>query len=531
MIFSLRAVAPAMRRVIAAMGLCYFAAACTSMPPDADARPKSVIVDGLDIAMMAHVLTHGFTEIKDRALEEPSMDDLFAHALDGLSSIDPDLHVENQDQMLAFRYAETPLPPVAKPQNGDVKAWTKVALTAILTLRQTSKPLKTANAERFYKAIFPPALHALDPYSRYAGRDEAIRSRLIRDGIIGLGVRVDATAGGVVIQSIVKDGPAEKAGLELDDVITHVDGVALVGRSVDEARQYLEGKADTVVQLTVRRTGRPAPFSIAARRALVVPDTVTAQTVDGVLEVRIRSFNQRTAHSVEKAVLNAMESEPVKGIVLDLRSDPGGLLDQAIDLADLFMDSGTIIALRGRHPGSHQFYAARSGDIARGIPITVVIDGRAASASEIVATALQDNQRAAVVGTVSLGKGSVQTVVRLPNQGEIVLTWSRAYTPRGAGLHGLGVLPDVCLSGVTGPLADTVGRIFKGAGLSADLQTGWASPSAEANQLEALRTACPPESRPEQALDLEVARRLVLDPVLFAQALQGSARQLAEKPQ
>jgi carboxyl-terminal processing protease len=163
--------------------------------------------------------------------------------------------------------------------------------------------------------------------------------------------------------------------------------------------------------------------------------------------------------------------------------------------------------------------------------MTIVIDGRAASASEIVAVALQDNQRAAVVGTVSLGKGSVQTVVRLPNQGEIVLTWSRAYTPRGAGLHGLGVLPDVCLSGEAATLTDTVGRIFGGGSLPAGIVDGWRSPPSEADGLEALRAACPPEAHPDRPIDIEVARRLVQDPALLARALQGNARQLAEKPQ
>jgi carboxyl-terminal processing protease len=272
-------------------------------------------------------------------------------------------------------------------------------------------------------------------------------------------------------------------------------------------------------------------LSLTVRRDLVIPETVIARTIDDVLEIRIRSFNQRTAESVEKAVAAARAAGPVKGIVLDLRSDPGGLLDQAVDLADLFLDSGTIIALRGRHPGAQQFYAAHPGDIAPGIPMTIVIDGRAASASEIVAVALQDNQRAAVVGTVSLGKGSVQTVVRLPNQGEIVLTWSRAYTPRGAGLHGLGVLPDVCLSGEAATLTDTVGRIFGGGSLPAGIVDGWRSPPSEADGLEALRAACPPEAHPDRPIDIEVARRLVQDPALLARALQGNARQLAEKPQ
>lgn len=515
----------------AAAGLCLLVLCACAGTPAADRRPRSVVVDGLDIAMMAHVLGYGFGEIKERALDEPDMGVLFLRAVEGLTTLDPDVGVAREGDELKLTYTGVPIPPISVPAQNDIDGWVKTTLTAILTLRQVSVPLKTANSEVLYKAVFPPALKVLDPYSRYAGRDEAIRSRLIRDGIIGLGIRVVSAKEGVSVQSIVKNGPAEKAGLSLDDLITHVDGLALAGRPIEEARQLLEGKSDTVVELSVQRAGVSGSLSVSARRDLVVPDTVIANTVDGVLEIRIRSFNQRTAESVEKAVSAARAAEPVKGIVLDLRSDPGGLLDQAVDLADLFLDSGTIIALRGRHPGAQQFYAAHGGDIAQGIPMTVVIDGRAASAAEIVAVALQDNHRAAVVGTVSLGKGSVQTVIRLPNQGEIVLTWSRAFTPRGALLHGLGVLPDVCLSGEAATLSDTVGRIFNGGALPASLVSGWRSPPPEAQGLEQLRAACPPEAHPDRALDLEVARRLVQDPALYVQAQRGSARQLAEKPQ
>lgn len=514
----------------AALLMCAGLTACAGDARERDMRPRSVVVDGLDIAMMAHVLKHGFTEIRDRALDAPSVDALFTHALQGLSGIEPDVRIAVDGQGLHLAYAGAPLPPMERPPREDIDGWTKTALTAILTLRQISPLLKSADAETLYQAAFPSALKTLDPYSRYAGRDEAMRNRLLRDGIIGLGVRVVPAAGGVAIQSIVRNGPAETAGLKLDDVITHADGAPLAGLPIEEARRRLEGKADTEVRLTVRRRDAATPILVTARRDLVVPDTVVSRLIDGILELRIRSFNQRTAQSVEKAVLAGLAAGPVQGIVLDLRSDPGGLLDQAIDLADLFLDSGTIIALRGRHPGAQQYYAAHRGDIARDVPITVVIDGRAASASEIVATALQDNARAAVVGTVSLGKGSVQTVVRLPNQGEIVLTWSRAYTPRGALLHGLGVLPDVCLSGEASTLSDTVGRIFSGDGLSDATRDGWVAPPEDGAGLEALRAACPPEAHPDRAIDLEVARRLLQDPLLYAHATQGRARQLAEKP-
>jgi len=517
---------------IAATAFCILGvAACASGAPQTNRRTQSIVVDGLDIGMMAYVVKHGFTEVRDRAYEEPSLDTLFMHALRGLAVMDADVGVMEREGQLFLTYAGAPLPPTAMPAHDNIDEWTKTTLSTILTFRSLSVPMKAATSEDFYKAIFPPALKVLDPYSRYAGRDEAIRSRLVRDGIIGLGIRVVPAKSGVSIQSMVNNGPGEQAGLKLEDVISFADGMPLAGRTSEEARRMLEGKTGTDVQLTVLRAGTPAPLSITVRRDMVIAESVTSAVVDGVVEIRIRSFNQRTAQNVERAVLNARAAGDVKGIVLDLRSDPGGLLDQAVDLADLFLDTGTIITLRGRHPGAQQFYAAHGGDIADGLPIAVVIDGRAASAAEIVAVALQDHARATVVGTVSLGKGSVQTVIRLPNQGEIILTWSRAFTPRGALLHGLGVLPDVCLSGEAATLGDTVGRIFSKRSLPEDLTNGWRLPPAQAASLEALRAACPPEAHPDRAIDLEVARRLVQDPVLFAQAQQGSARQLAEKSQ
>jgi carboxyl-terminal processing protease len=525
--FKVRKVLPP-RFLAAAIGVVLLGACAGEARPMHERGTRAVMIDGLDVAMMAHVLQHGFTEIRDRALDEVSVNVLFIQALNGLSDIEPEIGVQENGERLFITYAGAPLPPLDLPRD-SVEGWTRATLATILTLRQISEPMKAADEEALYKAAFPPALRLLDPFSRYSGYDDAMRLRLIREGIIGLGVRVVSVTGGAVIQSIVKDGPAETAGLKLEDVITHVDGVRLAHLSIAEIREHLEGKANTTVDLTIERGGTPAALTVTVRRDRVVPATVSAQVVDGILELRVRSFNQRTAQSVEKAVMAALENGPVKGIVMDLRSDPGGLLDQAVDLADLFLDSGTIISLRGRHPGAQQYYAARPGDIAEGIPMSVVIDGQAASAAEIVAAALQDNRRAAVVGTVSLGKGSIQTVVRLPNQGEIAITWSRAYTPRGALLHGLGVLPHVCLSGDQATLDETVTRIYDGGGLSDEAIHGWDSPPADLAGLDLLRAACPPEARPDHALDLEVARRLVLDPALFAQATQDRARQLAQR--
>ena len=175
------------------------------------------------------------------------------------------------------------------------------------------------------------------------------------------------------------------------------------------------------------------------RRSLIVPPTVTASTHDGVLLLRISSFNQKTSDGISTELQHAKDQIPLlKGVVLDLRGNPGGLLDQAVAAADLFIPTGTIVQTRGRHPLSNQSYDAVEGGIGEGTPVVVLMDGKSASASEILAGALEDSGRAVVIGTNSYGKGTVQTVVHLPNDGEITLTWSRFFTPSGYALNGLG---------------------------------------------------------------------------------------------
>ena len=489
-------------------------------------------MDGLDVSAMNTVFIKGFSEIKDRALEEPTLERLFIDGLGGLKSLDADVRVSITDGHLILNYQDEKAIDLGSPPKDNVAAWSRAAILTVLAGRKASPLLQLADEEAIYKVIFTGALSPMDPFSRYASRQDAARNRLVRDGVIGLGVRVELVPDGAVIQAIVRDGPGDLAGLRINDTILTADNVALTNQSLMDVRKRLDGTTGSPVALTVRRAGETEPRNLIAVRDLVVPDTVTSTVIDGVAELRIRSFNQRTAHAVEKAVIAARRETggQLKGIVLDVRGDPGGLLDQAIDIADLFLDTGAIVTLRGRHPGSQQYYAAHRGDIAPGIPLAIVVDGKSASASEIVAAALQDNHRAAVVGTVSWGKGSVQTVLRLPNSGEIALTWSRAFAPRGVALHGLGLLPDVCLSGEATTVSDVVGRMFTGPQTSADVRRQWRVAADTPAVHEELRTACPSEAHPDRAADLEVARRLVSDPALLALAIPDDAPQLAVKP-
>ncbi len=514
----------------AVVGFALALGGCAGLPQKTSAPPRQLVVDGLNLSYVNDTLVRGFSEIRDRAYQQPDLDQLFTAALTGLQTIDPAIMTSTVDDHVVVDYQDQrliDLPPAAR---SDVAGWSLSTLRTLMAARKTSPLLHAADEEAIYKALFTKALTLIDPYSRYSGRQDAIRNRLVRDGVIGLGVRLELQDDGALVKAIVNEGPADIVGVKIGDIITHANGAPLTNQTLVQVRHRLDGTIGTRVALTIRREGEPQPLEITAALDLVVPDTVTANFNNGVLELKVSSFNQRTALAVEKAVVAARDgSEKLKGIVLDLRGDPGGLLDQAVDMADLFLETGTIASLHGRHPGANQYYAAKPGDIVLGTPLAVIIDGKSASAAEIVAAALQDNHRAAVVGTVSWGKGSVQTLRKLPNGGEIALTWSRVVVPRGVALHGLGLMPDVCTSGAPA----TVGEILEA--VSVDTRPGsavrreWKDAADDVDLHTRLRTECPAEAHPDYPLDLEVARRIVSDQQLFVQAVHEDTLQFAAK--
>lgn len=505
-------------------------------------RLQPVIVDGLNLTAMNQVFVKAFSEIKDRMIDPPDMDKVIAEGLTGLAKIDPDVAVTVEHGRIRIRRAHEDGSPAvtvgdvavmtAGATRSTIPGWSRAVLTAIVTARQSSPLLHAAEAEDFYSAIFPVAIAKLDAYSHYSSRRDATRTRLVRDGVIGLGIRMVAVDDGAQVQAIVDGGPGEKAGIEINDVITAADGRKLTKLPFSDLRRILDGSKDTMVSLTIKRPGVEEPITVIAQRELIVPDTVTHKNLNGIAEIKIRSFNQRTAAAVERAVEAVRaEASTLKGIILDFRSDPGGLLDQAVDMSDLFLDQGAISSLDGRHPGAKQYYAASGQDIAPGVPIVVIVDGRTASAAEIVAAALQDHGRAVVVGTGTLGKGSVQTVVRLPNGGEMGLTWAHATTPRGAALNGLGLLPDVCLAGLPGPTLDqAMGFIAAGTNPTAETRRRWQQPKDDPAAHAALRAACPAEAHLDRDVDTEVARKLLAEPKLYARLTTPEDPQLANKP-
>jgi len=291
-------------------------------------------------------------------------------------------------------------------------------------------------------------LSSLDPHSRYlnAKNFEDMQTQT-RGEFGGLGIEVTMDENGFVkVITPIDDTPAQRAGLASGDYVTHLDGESILGLTLGEAVEKMRGPIDSGIVLTIQRPGTEASFDVEIIRAVITIRSVRTRMEDNdVAYVRISSFSEKTTRDLEREI-NKMRTEygeTLKGLVLDLRNNPGGLLDQAVSVSDSFLIQGEIVSTRGRRPDSIQRFNAKSGDLIDGMPIIVLINGGSASASEIVAGALQDHRRAIVLGTRSFGKASVQTVIPLGGHGAMRLTTARYYTPSGTSIQARGISPDI----------------------------------------------------------------------------------------
>ena len=304
---------------------------------------------------------------------------------------------------------------------------------------------------KLMEAAINGMLTSLDPHSSYMNaQDFADMQVQTRGEFGGLGIEVTQEEGYVKVVSPIDGTPADKAGIQTNDIITHVDGATVLGLTMDAAVDLMRGPIGSEVVITVVREGVADPFDVS-----LVRETIKVAAVKGRLEgetvvLRISSFTDQTTSGLQaelkKAVEEAGGADKVNGFVLDLRNNPGGLLTQAIDVSDAFLNEGEIVSTRGRGPQDNERFNAEAGDLAGGKPIVVLINGGSASASEIVAGALQDHRRAIVVGTKSFGKGSVQTIIPVRGDGAMRLTTARYYTPSGRSIQALGVMPDIVVN-------------------------------------------------------------------------------------
>jgi carboxyl-terminal processing protease len=290
---------------------------------------------------------------------------------------------------------------------------------------------------------------SLDPHSAYLTPEELRETQVATTGEFGgLGIQVTMAEGAIKVVSPIDDTPAFHAGLKAGDLITHMDGIPIKGKKLMEAVRHMRGKPGTDIKLTVVR-GDDESFEVTLTRAVIKIRSVRWRAEDDIGYIRVVSFTEKVEDGIEKA-MEAMHKEMgdnLKGIVLDLRNNPGGLLTQSLALADAFLEDGKIVSVRGRPSTNERVFKAESGDLAAGLPMVVLVNGGSASASEIVAGALQDNGRAIIMGSRSFGKGSVQTITPLPMQAALRLTTALYYAPSGRTIQAHGVDPDIALIG------------------------------------------------------------------------------------
>jgi len=287
-------------------------------------------------------------------------------------------------------------------------------------------------------------LQSLDPYSGYMKPEAFENMQTDTSGKFGgLGIEVTMESGVVKVITPLDDTPAAKAGVKAGDFIVRIDGEQVQGKTLMEAVNLMRGKVGSPIEITIRRKGKKKAIEIKIIREIIQVKSVTSKIIDDIGYVRLTSFNENSSKQLRKNIKKISSKNNVKGFILDLRNNPGGLLSQAIEISDFFLDSGEIVSTRGRKTKENRKWFANNGDLIKGKSLIVLINNGSASASEIVAGALKDHKRAILLGENSFGKGSVQSIIPLKNKGGIRLTISKYYLPSGKSISEVGVVPDI----------------------------------------------------------------------------------------
>ena len=339
-------------------------------------------------------------------------------------------------------------PLLAQERNNSSTVYEQLDLFGDVFERIRSQYVDDVETGKLIEAAINGMLTSLDPHSGFLPPEDFDDMRTqTRGSFGGLGIEVTQEDGFIKVVTPMDDTPADKAGVEPGDIITHVDGEPMVGLALSEAVDKMRGPVGSEIIVTIVRQGVAEPFDLSIIRDTIRLQAVRVRTEGNTVILRVTTFNEQTFPNLRDGLAEAVTElggmDKLGGVVLDLRNNPGGLLTQAIRVSDAFLEQGEIVSTRGREAGAGERFNAQAGDLIEGKPMVVLINGGSASASEIVAGALQDHRRAIIVGTRSFGKGSVQTVIPLQGDGAIRLTTSRYYTPSGRSIQALGVSPDI----------------------------------------------------------------------------------------
>jgi carboxyl-terminal processing protease len=509
---------PRMAARAATLVLVLGAASCSSPQPlssgaAASSNPSASSVDG------GRLITQVLDDIGTYYVEPVSAHRVAAAGAAQLARFDNRLAVREEigGGALALRYDDRSLATYPEPGETDAAGWSATIGAIVAAARQASPQLAAVPAETLEQAVVDGMTRSLDRFSRYAPPDLARDQRAARNGWGGIGITVDGAKDMFHVTAVEPHSPADRAGIRPEDQIVAIDGVTTHGCVHREVVDRLRGPIGSPISVQVVSAGLAQLRELRLQRASVFEPTVTASRDGDIGVIRVHSFNHRTTKRVVESLsdLQGQAGGRLAGIVLDLRSNPGGVLEEAVSVADLFLRQGPVVSVVGRHPASRQYFVASGRSTVPDVPMIVLINGGSASASEIVAAALQDAGRAVVIGGSSYGKGSVQTVLRLPNNGELILTWARMMAPSGYPLNRHGVIPTICTADLPDDATSLAVGLRRAAAASARPRAsldeeGWA----------ALRRACP-TTRNRPNLDLLLAERLLADPRLHAAALHA----------
>lgn len=342
-------------------------------------------------------------------------------------------------------------PLVAQETRADSSVYQQLDLFGDVFERIRGQYVEDVETDQLVEAAINGMLTSLDPHSSYmSAKDFEDMQVQTRGEFGGLGIEVTQEEGFIKVVAPMDDTPAAKAGIQAGDYITHVNGESVLGLMLDQAVDLMRGPVGSEIIITVVRKDVAEPFDVSIVRDKIKLTAVKGRVVGKTIVLRITTFNDQTQPGLESELAKGVKElggmENVDGVVIDLRNNPGGLLTEAVSVSDSFLDKGEIVSTRGRSADDGERFNAKTGDLAEGKPVVVLINGGSASASEIVTGALQDHRRAIVVGTRSFGKGSVQTLIPLQGDGAMRLTTARYYTPSGRSIQALGISPDIVVN-------------------------------------------------------------------------------------
>ena len=482
---------------------------------------------GFDAALAARVFAAGLDFIAPRSLDAVTVSELAGWGLHGITALDPAFTagVVSGELQLSSAKGVIYSRPMPTDANGPASgaAWGAAVATLAGAASLASEPIRSAGTQGVIQSVFDEMFNHLDPYSRYVAPVAAEEDRARRSGEAGAGLTLERDRSGIVIRSVNADGSGAAAGLRAGDHVLAVDGQPTRGQDAAAVADWIAGDEGTVVELLVRDAhGRV--HQVAAERAVTPPETVFASRVGDLLLLRVAFFAEDTDVRVGTELAEAVHGRrPVRGAILDLRDNHGGLLRQAVAASELMLGGGLVVTTAGRDPQASHVWEADGPDLLAGRPIVVLVDGRSASAAEIMAAALADRGRAVVTGSATYGKGLVQAVTTLPDGGEMFVSWSRLLAPDGWPLQGLGVMPQVCTSLGDASLREQLDALSAGRDLlgPALARTRAARPPLPEAQAVELRTACPAAIGGDE--DLDAARWLLAHSAAYEAALLPGA--------